>query len=129
MKSSSLVNSTILATASASSTAASNINSQFKHTIMWNGIIGHLRSKVTELNGSGGAISSRLRKQHSRFVSGGMLLIRPNPTDLDSQIHQQSRETCFSGSQCVDIVYQYLIDNKSVLNFERQVTRDKCVKV
>lgn len=94
---------------------------------MWNGIIGHLRSRVTESDGT--TISSRLRKQHSRFVTGGMLLIRPNPTELDSHVKQQSFEACFSGSQCVDIVYQYLVDNKSALNFEKQVTRDKCVKL
>lgn len=126
MKSSSVVNSTILGAASAAT--AGTINSQFKHTIMWNGIIEHLRSKINE-QASSGAISSRLRKQHSRFVSGGMLLIRPNPVDLEHMSNASHNDFYFTGSYCVDIVYQYLVDNRHVLNFERQVTRDKCVKV
>lgn len=121
------MNSTILSAAASAASANSTTNSQFRHTIMWNGIISHMKCKLTEMSSStvGGGISSRLRKQHSRFVSGGIMLIRPNQNEIDAN----GNDVYFTGAQCVDIVYQYLTANRAVLNFERQVTRDKCVKV
>lgn len=129
------MNSTIMASSLASTAP---INSQFKHTIIWNGIVSHLRTKLVEnsqqqhLSGT----RSRLRKQHSKFVSGGMLLIGLNQTQTADLLQQQQMTTTeqgadvyFTGSQCVDMVYQYLVANRNVLNFERQITKEKCTKV
>lgn len=114
-------------------------NSQFKHTFLWNNIIQHLkksllangRSSSDDTNSQGVTYTHRLRKQHSRFVTGGMLLIKqnllsstgltPNSNNLDN--------ICFTGAQCVDIIYCYLTSKDQIGNFERQVTREKVTKL
>lgn len=115
---------------------------QFKHTYLWNNIITHL--KKTLVNGgsspdpadpgsgsSSGGYSHRLRKQHSRFVTGGMLLINKNLLNSTGLTpHSNNLDNiCFTGAQCVDIVYSYLTSKDQIANFERQVTREKVTKV
>ena len=127
-------------------TTAASVNSQFKHTIFWNNIIENLKATLVETHNN----STRLRKQHSRFVAasvGGMLLIKQNLTMshhntsiLNSESSSSyssakmnrassSNNIYFTGSQCVDIVYSYLTSNHEALHLERQVTREKVVKL
>jgi hypothetical protein len=137
-----LVSTTLLSNAtsvggslSSSASATTPVNSQFRHTIMWNGIIAHLKARLIETNKPH---HTRLRKHPSRFASasmGGMLLIKHSVTvssSVDISLDKQGNETTpiyFNGSHCVDIVYDYLIANQHTLQFERQITREKCVKV
>jgi hypothetical protein len=68
------------------SSSSGGVNSQFKHTILWNGILSNLKSRLIEINSSTQR-THRLRKQHSRFVAagvGGMLLIKQNMNILSS---------------------------------------------
>jgi hypothetical protein len=106
--------------------------SQFRHTILWNNILSNLRQTLIENNNT-----SRLRKQHSRFASGmvgGMLLIKQNwrntttTTNLSSETNKYDN-IYFNGSQCVDIVYNYLTSSNQTYKFERKVTRDKVTKL
>jgi hypothetical protein len=104
--------------------------SQFKHTILWNNILSHLRQTLIENNNT-----SRLRKQHSRFASGmvgGMLLIKQNWRNTTTNLSSDETKydnIYFNGSQCVDIVYNYLTSADHNYKFERKVTRDKVTKL
>ena len=107
--------------------------SQFRHTILWNNILSHLRQTLIENNNT-----SRLRKQHSRFASGmvgGMLLINSlqnwrNTTTTNLNTNANKFDNIyFNGSQCVDIVYNYLTSSDQTYKFERKVTRDKVTKL
>ena len=130
-------------------TTTSSTNSQFKHTIFWNNIIENLKATLVESYNS----STKLKKQHSRFVAvsmGGMLLMKQNFSSIPSHAEQSSSynrpKLCqatnastttttnlntifFTGSQCVDIVYTYLTSNHEALHLEREVTKEKVVKV
>ena len=125
---------------SESSAVNTNTNNQFKHTILWNNIIQHLKKSLVSdgayscgstTNGASIPYANRLRKQHSRFVTGGMLLIKQNLLiSTGCSPHSSSLDNlCFTGSHCVDIIYNYLTSKDQVDNFERQVTRDKVSKV
>jgi hypothetical protein len=115
-------------------------NSQFKHTIFWNNIIENLKSTLVESYGS------KLKKQQSRFVAvsmGGMLLMKQNlsmsssyadstftaSSSSSSSSSNNGSSIYFTGSQCVDIVFTYLTSNHEALHLEREVTREKVVKV
>lgn len=127
--------------------AASNqaINTQFKHTFLWNSILSNLKSRLLESNLN----PSKLKKQHSRFVAasvGGMLLIKQNIimnttntlNSISSHGHPPSpskltnsplESIYFTGSQCIDIIFSFLSENKESFNVEREITREKCVKL
>jgi hypothetical protein len=140
-----------------SSTVAS---SQFKHTLLWNNIIQNLKDNLIEdrsgsvssstsssttitnstISSKSNSISSnensmpysnRLRKQHSRFVTSGMLLIKQNLLSSNGcSPHSNCLDNiCFTGSHCVDIVFNYLTSKEQIGNFERQITREKVTKV
>lgn len=129
--------------ASSVSSQPSSNSTQFKHTFIWNNIIDHLKraliddgsssSSDNSTSGSqqGVTYSHRLRKQHSRFVTGGMLLIKQNLLSSTGLTPNSDciENVCFTGAQCVDIVYEYLTRKDQVTNFERQVTREKVTKV
>lgn len=129
-------------------TTTTTNNTQFKHTYLWNNIITHLKKTLLASGSSystGSSSSSdnsdvsttptythRLRKQHSRFVTGGMLLIKQNLLSNGTGLTLNSDSLdniCFTGAQCVDIVYSYLTSKDQIANFERQVTRDKVTKL
>lgn len=121
------------------------VSSQFKHTILWNSILSNLKSRLLESNLNPG----KLKKQHSRFVAasvGGMLLIKQNIimnttntlNSLSSHGHPPSpskltnsplESIYFTGSQCIDIVFSFLSQNKESFNVEREITREKCTKL
>ncbi len=117
------------------SSSSSSSNSQFKHTILWNNIIQNLKKNLlNDQSGESGQplpYSNRLRKQHSRFVTGGMLLIKQNLLSSNGCSPNSSclDNICFTGSHCVDIVYNYLTSKEQIGNFERQITREKVTKV
>ncbi len=128
-------------TATASSSSTANNGGQFKHTYLWNNIINHLKKSLVNggsspdpgdpSSGNSGGYSHRLRKQHSRFVTGGMLLINKNLLNSTGLTPRSNNldNICFTGAQCVDIVYSYLTSKDQIANFERQVTREKVTKV
>ena len=116
---------------SSSSVLQASSGSQFKHTNLWNNIISNLRQSLNESHVS----HSRLKKQHSRLIAagvGGMLLIKQNflyPNHTASNNCAFEGNTCFTGAQCVDIVYEFLTSKENNHNFERQVTREKVCKL
>ncbi len=110
-------------------TSSCSSTNQFRHTGLWNNIIHHLKQSLLDSSNSSSdpaaSYSHRLRRQHSRFVTGGMLLIKgltPHSTTCLDNL-------CFTGAQCVDIVYGFLTSKDQVTHFERQVTREKVTKV
>lgn len=127
-------------------------NSQFKHTILWNNIISDLKKNLidetsTTRSARSASCSStsttnlnkqqqqpqaptRIRRQHSRFLAAGvngMLLLKQNL--MNNHNNNTIENVCFTGSKCVDIVYDYLTNKEQSHNFERQITRDKVSKV
>ena len=141
----------------AGTSSSSGVNqAQFKHTLLWNNTVANLKKKLIEQSTGPSSTQAKLRKQHSRFVAasvGGMLNLKQNIilnttntfNNLTSHANSSSAnanksiwltkastyndDIYFTGSQCVDIVYQYLIGNEHSNKFERQVTKEKCVKV
>ena len=74
--------------------------------------------------------STRIRRQHSRFLAagvGGMLLIKQNL--MNNGNNNSIENVCFTGSKCVDVVYDFLTSKEQSHNFERQITREKVTKV
>ena len=137
---------TLAASTTPSNQAAAPPSSQFKHTALWNGIVSHLKTTLIEINRR----PNRLRKQQSRFVAasvGSMLMIKQNlmntasshggasattsqsPKSASSDLLSSHLDLCFSGSQCVDIVYNYLTSEEQIKNFQNEVTREKVTKV
>ncbi len=120
---------------SLSSQSQAATTGQFRHTGLWNNIIQHLKQSLLDSGSSQAAdsasVSHRLRKQHSRFVTGGMLLIKQNLLSSTGLTPNSSclDNLCFTGAQCVDIVYRFLTSKDQAANFERQVTREKVTKV
>lgn len=134
---------------SSSVSSSSTTNSQFKHTLLWNSILTNLKTQLIETNNQNNL--NKLKKQHSRFVTasvGGMLLIKQNliinttntlnnltssssnPQTTNVSPSNSPLETIyFTGSQCIDIVFNYLTQNKELFQFERQITREKCTKL
>lgn len=122
---------------SSSSSSSSTKSTQFKHTFLWNNIIDNLKSSLlddghgTSENQQDITYSHKLRKQQSRFITSGMLLIKQNLFSSAGLTQNSSclENICFTGAQCVDIVYSFLTRKDQVCNFERQVTREKVTKV
>jgi hypothetical protein len=133
-------------------------NSQFKHTILWNNIINDLKKNLIEdstnirstvrssscsstsnlmkstpqsvTTATAPPTQARIRRQHSRFLAagvGGMLLIKQNL--MNNNNGNSIENVCFTGSKCVDIVYDFLTSKEQCHNFERQITREKVSKV
>lgn len=113
-------------------------NRQFKHTILWNGIIDNLKQTLCEIQLSTG--SRQLRKQHSRFVAVSQFVNIVNfnsstaysssgSNRVSSSGEENDSIIVFTGTQGVDIIYNYLTSNHEALHLERQVTREKVVKV
>ena len=156
---STLITSIALNMTQAGTSSSSSVNqAQFKHTLLWNNTVANLKKKLIEQSTGPSSTQAKLRKQHSRFVAasvGGMLNLKQNIilnttntfNNLTSHAHNSGSanpanksiwltkasthndDIYFTGAQCVDIVYQYLIGSEHSHKFERQVTKEKCVKV
>ena len=105
---------------------SANTKSQFKNTAFWNNIIAHLLQTLKQNN-----VTSRLHRQQSRLDSmvGEMLLKSKNwrhhsTSGLD-KTNVKYENICFSGSQCVDIVFSFLSSSDQASRFQQKVTREK----
>jgi hypothetical protein len=133
--------------------------SQFKHTLFWNSIIDNLKCTLVDLHNSNTKLKKQHSRFVAASVGGMLLIKQNlsmisnsystttnnnnnnNATTISTESATKS-STCssnsssssvdniyFTGSQCVDIVYSYLTANHEALHLEREVTREKVIKV
>jgi hypothetical protein len=111
-------------TASARSASCSSASNQRSNHCATTQLKSHQSQQQTQ------ATTTRIRRQHSRFLAagvGGMLLIKQNL--MSNNTNNSIEDVCFTGSKCVDIVYDFLTSKEQSHSFECQITREKVTKV